>query len=537
MTPEITDPADRRARMLKASAVHLATGVMALGAIVHLGWALDNRELMSVSSGLVAMNPLTATGFILAGLSLRLGLTRPESRPAQAASAALAVLVVVLAALRLAGYTGVDPGVDRLLYSERLDVEAIPNRMAPNTAAAFLLSGLGLLPLRSSRRRVVLTTQLLVLLVLAIAMVTLSGYAYSAGSLARVRDFIPMALHTAAGFVALSVGILCARPRAGLLAEVSAQESGGRMARQLLPAVVCVPLLLGWFRVHGERAGLYDSGTGTGLMVAAWIVAFGAIVWWHSRALNRADAKRSRAEAEIAELNRALQRHATEIEASNRELEAFSYSVSHDLRAPLRSITSFSQALLEDHSASLDEEGRDYLQRVVRGGQRMADLIEDIMVLSRITRDEMERRPVDLSAAAREMVDELAREEPDREVAVEVQPGLVAEADPKLLRIMIENLLANAWKFTAGRPDPRIEFGATPGENGSRVFYVRDNGAGFDMEHAGRLFTPFQRLHSEAEFPGTGIGLATVQRVVRRHGGKVWAEGRVRHGATFYFTI
>ena len=537
MQPEIADPSDRRARMLKASAVFLATGVIALGAIVHLGWALDYRPLMSVSAGLVAMNPLTATAFVLAGLSLWLGLTRPCSRPAQTASAACAVFVVVLAALRLAGYTGLDPGLDRLLYSDRLDAEAIPNRMAPNTAVAFLLSGLGLLPLRSSRRRLVVTTQVLVLIVLAIAVVTLCGYAYSAGSLVRVQSFIPMALHTAAGFAALSVGILCARPRAGLLADVLAEESGGRIARKLLPVVVSVPLLLGWFRIRGEQAGLYDSATGTGLMVAAWVVAFGAIVWWQSRALNRADAKRSRAETEIAELNRALQRHATETEASNRELEAFSYSVSHDLRAPLRSITSFSQALLEDHSASLDEEGRDYLQRVVRGGQRMADLIEDMMVLSRITRDEMARRPVDLSATAREMVDELAREEPDREVAVEVQPGLVAEADPKLLRIMIENLLANAWKFTAGRPEPRIEFGAMPDGNGRRVFYVRDNGAGFDMEHAGRLFTPFQRLHSEAEFPGTGIGLATVQRVVRRHGGKVWAEGRVRHGATFYFTI
>ncbi|HUF88545.1 MAG TPA: ATP-binding protein [Gemmatimonadota bacterium] len=531
------NPTGRRARRLQTAAVFLAAGVIALGALVHLGWALDHRPLKSIAPGLVAMNPLTAAAFMLAGASLWLDLARPPTAAFRTLSSACAALVVVLAILRLAGYAGLDLGLDRVLFSGRLDAETIPNRMAPNTAAAFLLSGLGLLGLLSTRARIQMGTQVLVLVVLAISMVTLCGYAYSAGTLAQVRDFIPMALHTAAGFAALAFGILCARPRAGLLADITGEESGARTARRLLPVVIGIPLILGWLRVHGERAALYDSGTGTGLMVACWVVAFGIILWWQARALNRADAKRSAAEAEIAGLNRALRQRATEIEASNRELEAFSYSVSHDLRAPLRSITSFSQALLEDHAGGLDEEGRDYLQRVVRGGQRMAELIEDMMVLSRISRREMERGPVDLSSTALEIASELARGEPERHVVVDVEPDLLVDADPKLLRILIENLLANAWKFTARQPDPRIELGVMPSDNGRRVFYVRDNGAGFDMEHAGRLFAPFQRLHSEAEFPGTGVGLATVQRVVRRHGGEVWAEARVRQGATFYFTI
>jgi light-regulated signal transduction histidine kinase (bacteriophytochrome) len=261
------------------------------------------------------------------------------------------------------------------------------------------------------------------------------------------------------------------------------------------------------------------------------------MVWWQARVLNRADTKRTAAEREIAALNQELRRHATEIEATNLELEAFSYSVSHDLRAPLRSITSFSQALLEDCGETLDEQGRDYLDRVVRGGHRMAELIEDMMILSRISRSEMQRAPVDLSATALEVANGLAQDQPHREVEVKVMPGLVTDGDPKLLRIMLENLLANAWKFTGPRRDPRIEFGELPGDHGERVFFVRDNGAGFDMEHAGRLFTPFQRLHSDADFPGSGVGLATVQRVVRRHGGKVWARGKVSEGATFFFTV
>jgi signal transduction histidine kinase len=439
--------------------------------------------------------------------------------------------------LRLIGYAGADLGIDRLVFSGRLDAEPLPNRMAPNTAAAFLLAGLALVGLGSRAPRLRGVTQCLALLVLAIAMVTISGYAYHVGDLVQVGDFIPMALHTAFGFAALSVGILCARPRTGLLADLIGEESGSRMARKLFPAVIGIPLLLGWMRLNGERMGLYDSGTGAALMAASWAIVLGVLVWWQTRVLNRADAKRTAAEAEIAALNRKLRRHATEIEATNRELEAFSYSVSHDLRAPLRSITSFSQAILEDCAEALDEQGRDYLDRVVRAGRRMAELIEDMMVLSRISRSEMLRVSVDLSATALEIAGELAQGHPDRDVEVDIKPGLATEGDPKLLRIMIENLLGNAWKFTARQPQPRVEFGALPGDNGKRVYYVRDNGVGFDEEHAGRLFAPFQRLHSEAEFPGTGVGLATVQRVVRRHGGKVWAQAKVSHGATFFFTV
>jgi signal transduction histidine kinase len=532
----VADPTDRRAERLEASAPFIAAGVAALGVLVLLGWAVDSRLLKSGAPWLVAMNPVTAIAFLMAGASLWLSAVRPHSGRARGVAAACAFGIVVIAVLRLIGYAGADLGVDRLIFSQRLDAESIPNRMAPNTAVAFLLAGLALLGL-GWPRRIRGATQLLALLALAIAMVTLSGYAYNAGGLVQVGHFIPMAPHTAIAFAALSVGILCARPRIGLVADLIGAETGSGMARKLFPAVIGIPLLLGWLRLSGEQAGLYDSGTGAAIMAASWAIVLGALVSWQARVLNRADAKRSAAEREIAALNRKLRRDANEIEATNRELEAFSYSVSHDLRAPLRSITSFSQAILEDCAESLDEQGRDYLDRVVRGGQRMAELIEDMMILSRISRSEMQVGSVDLTATALEVAQELAQGQPDRDVEFDVKPGLAVDGDPKLLRIMIQNLLGNAWKFTALQPDPRVEFGALPGDNGNRVFYVRDNGAGFDAEHADRLFAPFQRLHSEAEFPGTGVGLATVQRVVRRHGGKVWAEGKVSHGATFFFTV
>ncbi len=231
-----------------------------------------------------------------------------------------------------------------------------------------------------------------------------------------------------------------------------------------------------------------------------------------------------------------LRLYAAQLETANAELDAFAYSVSHDLRAPLRSIDGFGQALLEDYGSHLDAAARGHLDRVRAASQRMAGLIDDLLGLSRVTRAELRRERVDLSALAQSVAAELQEADPKREVEFAIAPGLVVEADPHLLRLVLENLLGNARKYTAKRPHARIEFGATE-RDGRLAYYVRDNGAGFDMAYAGKLFGAFQRLHSAAEFEGTGIGLATVQRIIHRHGGRVWAEGVVGEGATFSFTL
>ena len=239
---------------------------------------------------------------------------------------------------------------------------------------------------------------------------------------------------------------------------------------------------------------------------------------------------------ELEERNEALRRNAAELLAANSELDAFAYSVSHDLRAPLRSIDGFSQVLLEDYGPQLDEAGRDSLQRVRAASQRMATLIDDLLKLARVTRSEMRTEPVDLSKIARDIVTELQRGTPEREVEFVIAQGLETRGDARLLRVALENLLRNSWKYTGKQPRPRVEF-ASAQENGERVFMVRDNGAGFDMQYADKLFGVFQRLHSADEFEGTGVGLATVRRIITRHGGRIWAEGAVDQGATFYFTL
>ncbi|MBK8173417.1 MAG: PAS domain S-box protein [Sandaracinaceae bacterium] len=242
---------------------------------------------------------------------------------------------------------------------------------------------------------------------------------------------------------------------------------------------------------------------------------------------------------DITELKRAelaVVRARDVAEAANRELESFSYSVAHDLRAPLRAIDGFSQALLEDCAEVLNPEGRDHLDRVRKNAQHMAQLIDALLALSRMTRSEVERAPVDLSAIAQSAADTLKRASPQRKVEVTVQEGLQATGDARLLSIVFTNLLGNAWKFTAKQPVARIDVSCVE-DNGRHVYRVRDNGAGFDMAFAGKLFGVFQRLHPVAEFEGTGVGLATVQRIIRRHGGEVWAQSSLGDGATFCFTL
>ncbi len=243
---------------------------------------------------------------------------------------------------------------------------------------------------------------------------------------------------------------------------------------------------------------------------------------------------------DITERRRAEERvveRTAQLEAANKELELFSYSMAHDLRAPLRSMDGFSRALLADHADKLDEQGKDYARRVRGASQRMGQLLDDLLELSRVTRAEIRREAVNLSALAETTAEELRKRDPARKADFVIADGLVATGDPQLLGVALTNLLDNAWKFTSKHKTARIEFGASRQQPGQPVYFVRDDGAGFDMAYADKLFGAFQRLHGTDEFSGTGIGLASVQRIIGRHGGRVWAEGEVEQGATFYFTL
>jgi light-regulated signal transduction histidine kinase (bacteriophytochrome) len=268
-------------------------------------------------------------------------------------------------------------------------------------------------------------------------------------------------------------------------------------------------------------------------MLLATAVIFATIASYRRR---QAEAANRQVNKLNTELERRVAERTAQLDTANKELEAFSYSVSHDLRAPLRAIDGFSQAILDEYSETLDKQACQYLGRVRTGIRKMSGLIDDLLNLSRMSRTVLRRESIDLTVLARGVVGELQDGEPSRKVAIEIADGLTAHGDAQLTTIVLVNLLGNAWKYTAKRPEAQIAFGSE-NQGTEVVFYVRDNGAGFDMAYADKLFAPFQRLHRDSEFEGNGIGLATIQRIVLRHGGRIWVKAAVNEGATFFFTL
>lgn len=356
---------------------------------------------------------------------------------------------------------------------------------------------------------------------------------------ARILDLAPVLIRD------LSGRIIFWNAGAEKMYGWTAEEALGKVTHTLFQTVFPRPLDEIKARVfaHGYWEGelVHTTKDGHHIVVAShWVL--------HKNELDEPKAilevnnditERKQAEEEVRRLNAELELRVrdrtAQLQAVNKELEAFSYSVSHDLRAPLRHINGFSQALLEDYSDQLDETGKSYLREVRGASHEMAQLIDDVLQLARVTRSEMRREVVDLSELARSVVNDLERNDGQRKVACNIEAGLSAPGDKRLLRIVLVNLLGNAWKFTSHREQPEISFGQHSGDQ--TVYFVRDNGAGFDMAYVDKLFGAFQRLHTAGEFEGTGIGLATVQRIISRHGGRVWAEGQVNQGATFYFTL
>ena len=338
--------------------------------------------------------------------------------------------------------------------------------------------------------------------------------------------------------------ILDANPRLGAMTGQTGTHLAGTAVIDLIPSAYRAEFgrLLDVGAGDSARGEVELSGPGGTTVPALLAVSGFDLDGMLLRCLVLTDLTAQRhAEAQVRTLNAELEvrvaRRTAELERVNSNLEAFTYSVSHDLRAPLRALSGFSDALVEDYGDRLDETGRGYAGSIKAASERMAALIDDLLQLSRVSRADMNLEPVDLSAEAAVIAGELASRDPGRAVRFTIEDGVRVIADRSLIRTVLQNLLENAWKFTAHRDGAVIEFARTAGQDGMTCCCVRDNGAGFDPAYAGKLFQPFERLHDAAEFAGTGIGLASVARIIERHGGRTWADGAVGHGATFYFTL
>lgn len=526
----------------------MAVLAFSIGTLVIVGWAVHSPVLISVLPGSVSMKANTAFGFVLASVALWLVADEHTRAAPQRAARACAALVALLGLSTLLQYaTGLDFGIDNLVFVEAPGTTdtVIPGRMAPTTAGCFFTIGLALLLLRTQRMSNVASA--LAYLTLGVVGLPLVGYIFEARALRGIPHFTSMAFPTAIAFFGLAVGIIAARPAHGLISIVTGGGVSSLLARRLLVVAVVVPILVGWVRLQGQRVGLYDTETGLALMTTLQIALLFAFVWWtaaEGRRLeaerNLADERRRTAEQELRQLNGTLERkveeRTEEVREAISELEAFSYSISHDLRAPLRAMDGFSRRFEEEFGHLLPVEARRYLGVVKRKASFMGELVDDLLLVSRLGRQRLhyvDVQPADKIRAALARLDE-EKAGWTGDVIVNQMPS--CRGDSELLEHVYTSLLSNALKFSRGRSLETIECGALT-DGGSPIYYVRDHGIGFDMRYVDTLFGVFHRLEPGNGIEGTGVGLAIVNRIVRRHGGRVWAESVPGEGSCFYFTL
>ena len=542
----------RRPISLRLNSLSLACAAVAVAlGVVRLSWgAVGPQAHGGFASGFEAMKVNTAFAVTAAGGALGLvalhgspgGLAPWPSRWALPLARALGAIAVLLGALTLAEYMlGRGLGIDELLFHDaQPSPGGVAGRMAPASAVSLTLFGVGILWFTSTAPRAVLWAQACGLAVLASSATALLGYAYGVPELYRITPHKPLALDSALAEAVLGLGLLLLRASGGVTAVVASAGPGGVLARRLLLFALIVLPVLGWLCLLGQELGLFDAEFGVALLVLASIVVLAAGMVMTATSLDRTHEQLTEANRRNLELNERLeqrvQERTAELERATRELEAYTYSVSHDLRSPLRAIDGFSHILETEHATRLDGEARDLIKVVRTNAVKMGRLIDDLLQLYRVSRMPMRAERVDMSAIVAEVIEELAGQTAERGVHFDVGELPPTWGDRRLLKQVWVNLLSNAVKYTARRDQPRVQVQGER-EDGQAVYSIKDNGEGFDMRYAGRLFGVFQRLHADAEFPGTGVGLATVKRIVDRHHGTVWADSSPGRGATFCFAL
>jgi len=660
--PTAVSPASLRLAARGASVIAIA-----IGSVVLLGWTFDITSIKSVLPVRANMKANTALAVVLSGTALWTLTAEWVDRRRRWVARLCAAGAAMIGLVTLAEYLlRLDLGTSQLLFNDLRAVTETRSagRTAPITAAGLVALAAALLNLERRPGRWLPQGVALGCGVASVA--ALVGYVCEMPPLYTIGPYTGMALPTAVSLIFLCVGILCARPDGELMTIVTSDTIGGVMTRRLLPAAIGVPVLLGWLRLQGERAGFYGTEFGIALVAVSSIVFLGFVILWNGQSLMRSDVERKQALAELTEsqtmfrrlfesapdavflidsngrvvfsnsqaetmfgydrdafpemsvealmperfrerhvghragygkeprpmgatrdltcrrkdgsefpadislspvrvgdgamiiatvrdvtertraaeeiraLNTELERRVlertAELAAANKELEAFAYTVAHDLRGPARHMHGFAELVLR-REQGLEEASTRYLRAISDSAGKMGQLIDDLLAFARTGRAELHREPVELTELVREVRKELTPVTRRRQISWSVGPLPAVEGDPTLLRLVVSNLLSNAVKFSAVRSEARIEIGATTNGDDEEVIFVRDNGVGFDMRYAHKLFGVFRRLHQQEEFEGTGIGLATVQRVIQRHGGRVWAKGEVDRGATFYFSL
>jgi signal transduction histidine kinase len=517
----------------------------AMGLVVLFGWIFDIHRVARISPGSATMKVNTSVAFILFGVALwsaRSG--AQDGKVLVRVSQACAVVVGLIGLLTLSEYIfGWEPGIDNLIIRDHHTVHN-PHlgRMSLITALDFVLLGVAFLIMDFETRGGQRPAQWLAIAVFLGGFVALLGHAYGIESLYHVGPYASMALQTTFLFVLISAGFLCARPRKGLMVLATDTTAGGWIFRRFLPPAILVAPVLGWLRLLGQRAGLYSLEFGTALLVISYMVVLSALIWWaagfvRTESLDRAESEermesdKKRAKEETTFLERRVTERTAKLQETVIELERSSYTISHNLRAPIRALLAFADFLMADYGEKLDATGRDYVSRIKVAAQRMDALIEDVLAYSQVSGAKLQLTAVDLDRLVEGLVPEYGG--PAAEIQVAHPLGMVC-ANESFLALAISNLIENAVKFVRPGTKPQVDVWSEPRDRKLRLV-VHDHGIGVPAESRDKIFTSFERAHEG--YPGTGIGLAIVKRAVERMSGRVGFDSKTGEGSSFWVEL
>lgn len=520
------DPELRPAWFAHYAAVVLLAGALA-PMLVLLAIVLDGAVEGQVGVFGLKLNAALGLACLACAALLLVRATTPRRMRVATLLASVAALIGVLTLVE--HVSGLDLPIDRG------HIHAAAGRMGGNSALLLTCLGFGLLFGQLRSRSVRLFSDGLVLVALAFALLGLISHVFAAPAQYPMSAYDPMPLLTALVGIAVCAGSILSRRDRGLGALLSSSSSGGMLARRLIPVMLVAPIVVSRLMFLGVEVGAYDDVFAASMDVLASVAILVAVLVSSARLVDRIDAVRRGNEAQIGQMVRDVARQSEELQRSNRELESFSYSVSHDLRAPIRHIAGFAELLVAHSGSKLDEKASKYLKTILQSAEEAGNLIDELLDFSRLGRAELATRDVDLGEVVRDSWNKLAYERGTREIRFEVGALPHVQADLSMVGVIMTNLLSNAVKYTSRKDAATIEVSAR-GEGEHVEVTVRDNGVGFDMKYADKLFGVFQRLHGD-EFEGVGIGLANVKRIVERHGGRVRAEGTLDGGAAFHFTL
>ena len=530
---------EQRSKLFKEFSEFVSLLIVIIGFLVLMGWLFHIPILLSPGHGFSTIKSNTGLAFLLIGFSLWFIQTKRINLHNKQIAQILACIVVIIGVLTLIEYIfNLNLGIDQLLFKEAAGAfnTSSPNRMALNSTICFILAGMSILFWNVKTHNIYRPAQIFALIGGFISLFGLIAYLYNVSLVYHIPQFTAISLYAVIAFVLLFIAILFARPNIGIMSIINGDNVSGVLSRRLLPLIIILPIIIGVIVSHGVNMSLYSYQIGNILFLFSILILLSIIVWIIIISIKNIDEAHQLIEIEYQmTLEDKVKIRTKELEQSNKDLQQFAYVASHDLKEPLRMISSFLQLLEKRQADKLDEESKEFIEFAVTGAQRLDSLINDLLEYSKVANKKREFNNVNLNDILKQTILNLKSVINDNNAEITYNELPTIKGDEQLLTQLFQNLISNSIKYRR-EIIPKINISAMH-ESSQYLFKLKDNGIGISPKHLDKIFTIFQRLHSKEEYEGTGIGLAIVQKIVHQHGGEVWAESKPGKGSTFYFTI